>query len=231
MSAGRFLNDHSNLPPLVGNIKCRVEDFQVFEMPDPSSFINPAEISTVFPRICDSDIIIIPENDTLVDQGPEPDIGEYMKNLPCFRDIEELNEWIHAPKIPAEHNIGTKIIFAAPEFSNRRVVYEYLKSRFPFCRAEKYSDGDDFLQYAVVADTSLIPLRDAGLSLADVIQIYLFIAAGPLTEGSARGITVGRGLDRPIRTEVYKCLGKVCQLLDCKTLDDSETGVSSKLIV
>lgn len=223
-----YWNDCTTLPAIRGEIKSRIEDFRVFEMSNHDSFIDPTRVSTVFRPVRDDDCIIVQQTGRS-NAGVTPlataDVAAYMESASFLPGISALNMWVHQPGLTATYTGEQKIVFAAPEITNRRLVYQYLKTHFPFCKAEKNTDGGSEEGYVVSADTSLLPLLAVGLPLADIINIYLYISRGPLTEDAAKGIAVGRGLDRTCRTAVYKCISKICPLLDSKTLDDKETGV------
>jgi hypothetical protein len=231
VSPGVFWHDRSCLPCIKGTVKNRVEDFRVCEKPSRDSHLDPTLLSVTLPRVCSSDLILTAPSLSGPADGGELtiDAEEFMMATDCLAELGLLNEWIHQPEA-TEGLIKTKIFFDAPESKeNRRLIYDYLKQRYPFVKTEKDKtpEGDgNGRRFVASADVSLLPLIRAGLPLADVLAVYLYLSRGPLSQEAARGLAVGRGLDRTQRTAVYKAMSKLCPLLDSKTLDDRETGVS-----
>ena len=230
VAPNRFWTDVGPHVAVTGKIKVKVSDFCVFEKDSQDTFLDPNALSESFNSVTDSDFKVIPRKD----EAYEGDIGffagTYMEQTDRLSEIKILDEWIssfaHGKSYPSN-----QVTFKAPESKQKRkLIYDYMKKTFPFCKTEKSTEHENQL-FVVTANTKLLPLLDAGLLLTDVKEIYLYLSEDPLTEKASKGICVGKGLDREIRTSVYKCLSKLCPLLDCKTIEDKEIGVKMRHLV
>lgn len=218
VSSNTYLTTRATWNRWSGSIKTFTKDFCVFEKDSVDARTDPYCISTVFAPVSFDDLKIERvSNERSTEIQTAFDVDDYFKDIGCLPKLAALNSRIES----SDMEDAGHVVFPAPSAKeHRKVIYEFVKSNFPYVKISPYSEnGEQSKQFKAVLDTSLLVLLKCGMPIADVCQIYQFMSKGPLTEQAGRGITIGAGLDKEQRTAVYKHISKACPLLDFKTIN------------
>lgn len=100
----------------------------------------------------------------------------------------------------------------------RKLLHLIIRESFPFlCTNVTMHELECTIK--IFPDRTFINFLDLGISLEELMRLYLLKNNGPSHSDASLGVCVGASLSREQRTSVYKILCSRCPSLDSKTVD------------
>lgn len=132
----------------------------------------------------------------------------------CLAELQTMNQWMSSEE-EAKYKNWEVTMEGPGDKEQRKRLHETIKTRFPFLMTSTQRVDETFM-VSVKPDLVFVELKPM-LSLEDLTVLYEF--RNTSVEPNAQAI-IGRGLEREVRTEVFRKMTAADKSLDSKTIDD-----------